>query len=150
MDFSLDALEYYRLKELLGRYVSTDAGRFALDDLAPMLDEQKLESEHVITAEAMSYLREHRVPFNDVPLLGQALEKLAIAGRSFPKSKVCASDGKKSVRNFQNLHKPASGFRIFAISLNILDARFKTVKWTTNTVRSWRESGGLARRRARV
>jgi DNA mismatch repair protein MutS2 len=80
MDFSLDALEYYRLKELLSRYVSTDAGRFALDELAPLLDEQKLESEHAITAEAMSYLREHRVPFNDIPLLGQALDKLGIAG----------------------------------------------------------------------
>src|SRR5207237_10549392 len=80
MEFSLDALEYYRLKELLGRYISTDAGRFALDELTPLLDEQKLESEHAITAEAMSYLREHRVPFNDISLLGQALEKLAIAG----------------------------------------------------------------------
>ena len=45
MDFSLDALEYYRLKDLLGRYVSTEAGKFALDDLAPTADEQKLESE---------------------------------------------------------------------------------------------------------
>ncbi|HSU89636.1 MAG TPA: endonuclease MutS2, partial [Terriglobia bacterium] len=80
MDFSLDALEYYRLKDLLGRYLSTDAGRFALDELAPMLDEQQLESEHAITGEAMLYLREHRVPFNDIPLLGQALEKLAIVG----------------------------------------------------------------------
>jgi DNA mismatch repair protein MutS2 len=80
MDFSLDALEYHRLKDLLGRYLSTDAGRVALDELAPMLDEQKLESEHAITAEAMLYLREHRVPFNDIPLLGQALEKLAIVG----------------------------------------------------------------------
>src|SRR5260370_25853339 len=80
MVFSLDALEYYRLKDLLGRYVSTDAGRFALDELTPMLDEQKLESEHAITADAMSYLREHRVPFNDIPLLAQALEKLTIAG----------------------------------------------------------------------
>src|SRR6266850_7119279 len=80
MEFSLDALEYYRLKELLGRYISTEAGRFALDELTPLLDEQKLESEHAITAEAMSYLREHRVPFNDIALLGQALEKLAVVG----------------------------------------------------------------------
>src|SRR5436305_1991374 len=29
MDFSLDALEYYRLKDLLGRYLSTDAGRYS-------------------------------------------------------------------------------------------------------------------------
>jgi DNA mismatch repair protein MutS2 len=80
MDFSLDALEYHRLKQLLGRYVSTAAGRAAMDELEPMLDEQKLEAEHAITAEAMSYLREHRVPFNDISLLAQALEKLAIVG----------------------------------------------------------------------
>jgi DNA mismatch repair protein MutS2 len=80
MDFSLDALEYHRLKYLLGRYVSTDAGRARLDELEPITDEQKLETEHAVTAEAMSYLREHRVPFNDIPLLGQALEKLVIAG----------------------------------------------------------------------
>ena len=80
MDFSLDALEYYRLKDLLGRYVSTEAGKFALDDLAPTADEQKLESEHAITAEAMSYLREHRLPFHDVPMLGQVLDKLTVSG----------------------------------------------------------------------
>src|SRR5213594_4138588 len=80
MDFSLDALEYYRLKDLLGRYISTEAGKFALDDLAPIADEQKLESEHAITAEAMSYLREHRVPFQDIALLGQVLEKLSVEG----------------------------------------------------------------------
>src|SRR6267142_1116929 len=80
MDFSLDAIEYYRLKDLLGRYVSTDAGRTALTELEPTVNAQKLESEHAITAEAMSYLREHRVPFNDIPLLGQALEKLAVVG----------------------------------------------------------------------
>jgi DNA mismatch repair protein MutS2 len=82
MDFSLEALEFHRLKELLGRYVSTDAGRLSLAELAPMLDEQKLEAEHSITSEAMSYLREHRVPFNDIPLLAQAVDKLAIAGSS--------------------------------------------------------------------
>src|SRR2546425_3677755 len=82
MDFSLDALEYHRLKELLGRYVSTDAGRLALAGLSPVLDEQKLDAEHAITAEAMAYLREHRVPFNDIALLSQALEKLSVAGSS--------------------------------------------------------------------
>ena len=34
MDFSLEALEYTRLKDLLGRYVSTEAGRQLLADLA--------------------------------------------------------------------------------------------------------------------
>jgi DNA mismatch repair protein MutS2 len=80
MDFSLDALEFYRLKDLLGRYVSTLAARHVLDELGPMLDEEKLESEHAITGEAVQYLREQRVPFNDIPLLPEALEKLSVAG----------------------------------------------------------------------
>jgi len=54
MDFSLDALEFYRLKDLLGRYVSTIAARHVLDELEPMLDEEKLESEHAITGEAVT------------------------------------------------------------------------------------------------
>lgn len=80
MDFSLDALEYYRLKELIGRYLSTPGARHALDDLSPLLDEAKLEAEHAITAEATQYLREYRVSFSDITLLPQALDKLAIAG----------------------------------------------------------------------
>lgn len=80
MDFSFNALEYGALKSLLGRYVSTDAGKLALEDLAPMVDQDKLDAEHTITAEAMAYLREHRVPFNDIVLLAPALEKLSITG----------------------------------------------------------------------
>src|SRR4030095_14735072 len=80
MDFSLDALEYARLKDLLGRYISTDAGRQLLVNLAPIVDHEKLDSEHTITTEGMSYLREYRVPFNDIPLLTEALGKLGVAG----------------------------------------------------------------------
>src|SRR5262245_14279963 len=80
MDFSLDALEYYRLKDLLVRYVSTTAARHALDELEPILDSEKLADEHAITAEAMEYLREHRVPFNDIALLPQAIENLTVSG----------------------------------------------------------------------
>jgi DNA mismatch repair protein MutS2 len=80
MDFSLEALEFYRLKDLLGRYVSTLAARHLLDELGPMLDQEKLEAEHAITNEAVQYLREHRVPFNDIELLPEALEKLLVAG----------------------------------------------------------------------
>jgi DNA mismatch repair protein MutS2 len=80
MDFSLEALEFYRLKELLGRYVSTLAARRMLDELGPMLSEEKLETEHAITAEAVAYLREHRVPFNDIQFLPEALDKLSVAG----------------------------------------------------------------------
>src|SRR5689334_11996374 len=80
MDFSLEALEYYRLKQLLGRYVSTVAAHHVLDELGPILDAEKLQAEHAITAEAMEYLREYRVPFNDIALLPQALDKLTVAG----------------------------------------------------------------------
>src|SRR5262245_54125350 len=82
MDFSLDSLEYPRLKELLGRYISTDASRQLLADLAPIINQEELDAEHTITAEAMSYLREYRVPFTDIPLLTQALNKLDVAGSS--------------------------------------------------------------------
>lgn len=80
MDFSLEALEFYRLKDLLGRYVSTLPARHLLDELSPMLDEEKLETEHAVTAEAVEYLREHRVPFNDIAMLLEAFEKLSVAG----------------------------------------------------------------------
>src|SRR5262245_39819370 len=80
MRFSLDPLEYYRLKELLGRYLSTEAARHALDDLEPILDAGQLENEHAVTAEAMAYLREHRIPFNEMSLLPLGIEKLTVAG----------------------------------------------------------------------
>jgi DNA mismatch repair protein MutS2 len=82
MNFSLEALEYNELKQLLGRFVSTDAGRTGLAALFPDSDREKLEAEQAITAEAMLYLRQHRVPFNEIALLPQALEKLAVAGAS--------------------------------------------------------------------
>ena len=48
--------------------------------VTPILDAEKLDTEHAITAEAMQYLREYRVPFNDIALLPQALDKLSVAG----------------------------------------------------------------------
>src|SRR5438105_9881177 len=124
MNFSLDALEYHRLKDLLERYVSTDAGREKLGDLEPIVDEQKLESEHAITSEAMSYLREHRVPFNDIPLLSPALEKLTIAGATLEIPEIEAIrhffltwrgfgfDGEKNEKSSRSFRKPASVFPI--------------------------------------
>src|SRR3954471_17101635 len=82
MDFSLHSLEYDRLKELLGRYMSTDAARQLLADLQPSTDASALEEEHAITAEAMTYLREFRVAFTDIELLQEALHKLTISGAS--------------------------------------------------------------------
>ena len=80
MDFSLEALEYHRLKDLIGRYLSTDAARHALTVLEPIVDAERLADEHAVTYEAMEYLRQHRVPFNDIALLPQAIEKLTVAG----------------------------------------------------------------------
>jgi len=80
MDFSLDALEYFRLKELLARYLSTTAARHVLDELGPTVNAEKLVDEHAITYEAMPYLREHKVPFNDIAFLPQAIDKLTVAG----------------------------------------------------------------------
>jgi DNA mismatch repair protein MutS2 len=80
MNFSLEALEFYRLKDLLGRYVSTLAAHHLLDELEPILDGERLHNEHIITSEAMQYLREHRVPFNDIALLPAAIDKLTVSG----------------------------------------------------------------------
>src|SRR5689334_433490 len=80
MDFSLHPLEYDRLKELLARYLSTDAARSILTDLKPSTDEAALDEEHTITAEGMTYLREARIAFSDEPLLSDALHKLTITG----------------------------------------------------------------------
>src|SRR5437870_3522316 len=80
MDFSLVSLEFDRLKELLARYMSTDAARELLQKLQPSTDEAALDEEHTTTAEAMSYLREFRVGFSDIALLPEALHKLTIAG----------------------------------------------------------------------
>ena len=80
MTFSLGPLEYERLKELLGRYLATDIARDMLRGIVPITNLSELELEHALTAEAMEYLREHRVPFNDIPLLPQVFEKLAVAG----------------------------------------------------------------------
>jgi DNA mismatch repair protein MutS2 len=80
MNVSLDALEFERLKKLLGRYLSTDDGKILLATLAPSANLQELETEHTLVAEAMAFLRVQRVPFREVPLLAPAIEKLAVAG----------------------------------------------------------------------
>src|SRR5437867_168678 len=80
MNFSLDALEFERLTNLLARYVSTGDARALLEKVTPSTDLNSLEDEHAITAEAMEYLREHRVPFNEVQFLAEAIDKLSVTG----------------------------------------------------------------------
>src|SRR5262245_3847918 len=80
MQFSVGALEYERLKDLLSRYISTAAALEMLQKLAPSNDLKTLEAEHALTAEAMAYLRQQRVPFNEILFLEQAIDKLSVTG----------------------------------------------------------------------
>ena len=80
MNASLNALEFERLKKLLGRYVSSEDGKLLLETLAPSTDLGALVAEHTLVAEAMTYLRVQRVPFREVPLLAAAIEKLPVTG----------------------------------------------------------------------
>jgi len=82
MNVSLHALEFERLKTLLSRYVSTDDAKLLLEKTTPSTNLADLEVEHTLVAEAMAYLRVQRVPFNDVPLLAPAMEKLRVVGSS--------------------------------------------------------------------
>jgi DNA mismatch repair protein MutS2 len=80
VNVSLLALEFERLKELLGRYVSTEDGKSLLDALTPSTNLERLEAEHTLVSEAMAYLRVQRVPFREVTLLAPAIDKLAVVG----------------------------------------------------------------------
>ena len=79
-EFSLESLEFPRLKELLARYVGSGMGRGRLDQLRPTNNLASLERRHALNREAMRYLRENRVGFADVPLLGTLLPRLELAG----------------------------------------------------------------------
>ena len=80
MDFSLRALEYDRLKKLLSRYFTSEGALELLAALEPIRDRDALEDQHALNREAMDYLREHRVSFSDVRLLGSLFGKLDLRG----------------------------------------------------------------------
>ncbi|HET9131052.1 MAG TPA: endonuclease MutS2, partial [Terriglobia bacterium] len=65
---------------LLARYVSSEDARSAIEDIVPSIEIAELESEHELTAEAMSYLRVNRLPFREIQFLAEAMEKLKVAG----------------------------------------------------------------------
>ena len=88
MNFSLEALEYGRLKELVGRYVTNAAGRELLEGLRPSTDRALLEEMHALNGEAMEYLRESLVPFPDVAMLPAVLERLSFGGATLDLSEV--------------------------------------------------------------
>lgn len=80
MDFSIGALEFERLKTLLSRFVSTEDAQLAIQGITPSTDRAALESEHELNAEAMAYLRVHRIPFREIEFLAGAMEKLLVEG----------------------------------------------------------------------
>ena len=102
MDFSLRALEYDRLKQLLGGYVTGEGALELLAALEPIRDREVLEAQHALNREAMDYLREHRVSFSDIPLLGSLVGKLDLRGVTLDVSEVEA---------LQDFLGQAEGFR---------------------------------------
>src|SRR5688572_15585603 len=88
MNVSINPLEFERLKSLISRYASTEHARALLLSIVPSTNVSELEAEHGLVAEAMLCLREQRVPFNEVPFLAQAIEKLAVAGASLDISEI--------------------------------------------------------------
>ena len=80
MDFSLESLEYDRLKKLLEPYVRSPGGRERLRRLRPTTLRDRLEAQHALNREAMIYLRENRVGFADIPLLSSVIDRLSLAG----------------------------------------------------------------------
>ncbi len=102
MDFSLRALEYDRLKKLLGRYVTGEGALELLAAVEPIRDREVLEDQHALNREAMDYLREHRVSFSDIPLLGSLVGKLDLRGVTLDVSEVEA---------LQDFLGQAEGFR---------------------------------------
>jgi DNA mismatch repair protein MutS2 len=93
MNASLAALEFERLKTLISRYTSTARARALLLQTAPSANLTELETEHALVAEAMAFLREQRVPFNEIPALEQALEKLSVSGSPLELAEIEAVQG---------------------------------------------------------
>lgn len=91
---SAQVLEFESLRELLGRYVSSPAGRAELQKLTPHHDLTRLNADLADAGESIEYLRTAarphaagrgsaiRLDFNQLPELGQAVHKLRIEGAS--------------------------------------------------------------------
>ena len=80
MDFSLEPLEYDRLKTLLRPYVRSSGGRDRLERLKPTTDKDRLQAQHALNREAMAYLRDHGLGFGDIDLLPSVVDSLGLAG----------------------------------------------------------------------
>jgi DNA mismatch repair protein MutS2 len=89
---SADILEFESLRELLGRYISSQLGRRELERLQPISDRAVLERLLAETAEAIEYVRAAarpqpasreaaiRVRFTSIPDVAEAAGKLRIEG----------------------------------------------------------------------
>jgi DNA mismatch repair protein MutS2 len=89
---SAGTLEFYRLRDLVGRYVASPLGRGELAKVEPHSDRPALEADHAETAEAVEYLRSAarpqaaqrgaaiRIDFNGIPELNATVNKLRIEG----------------------------------------------------------------------
>jgi DNA mismatch repair protein MutS2 len=140
MNFSIGPLEFERLKELVSRYLATDFAKAMLRDVQPSTNLQELEAGHELTAEAMQYLREHRVAFRDIPLLpwfSKNLKPPDLLWR-FRKSSRCrvfsdtlkasVSDGKRTASTSQDLPQRRMPYRICASLHSISAAPFTTAR----------------------
>jgi DNA mismatch repair protein MutS2 len=89
---SAGTLEFYRLRDLVGRFVSSPLGRAELAKVEPHSDRAALEADHAETAEGIGYLRSAskpqaaqrgaaiRIDFNGLPELDATVNKLRIEG----------------------------------------------------------------------
>ena len=99
---SLELLEYSRLLALVGRYVSSDAGKRLLAAAEPLQDRLALDALLAETSEAMSYIAEAarpttrggdapvRLRFTDLPDCDAAAAKLRIEGAVLEGTEIAA------------------------------------------------------------
>lgn len=80
MTFSLEPLEYDRLKDVIGRYLSGPPARRLLEDGSPSRDRKDLQARHERVREAMAYLRDRTIRFPDIPALPAVLDRLGPGG----------------------------------------------------------------------
>ncbi|MEO8026433.1 MAG: Smr/MutS family protein [Bryobacteraceae bacterium] len=90
--FSADILEFDALRQLVGRYVGSAAGRLLLADVEPRSNAAWLRDRHAETSEAIDYLRRTRVEqtaargaairirFSDLPDTARSVATLRIEG----------------------------------------------------------------------
>ncbi len=94
MKTSSEVLEFEKLRELLGRYLSSPLGRRELDKVQPHADRERLVGDLAEAGEAIEYLRTAappqptargaaiRIDFGGLPELDAAVHKLHIEGAS--------------------------------------------------------------------